>query len=56
MEKKKIFKPTNCEQCPAVKIEKGIITCKCCRDLKAKCNDYGERLEMYNKCQINWDK
>lgn len=56
MEKKKIFKPISCEKCPVVKIDKGIISCRCCRDLKAKYNNCDEKLEMYNKCQIDWDK
>lgn len=55
MEKKKIYKPSSCEKCPVVKIDKGIITCRCCRDLKAKYNDYDEKMAMYNNCQIDWD-
>lgn len=56
MEEKKLYKPKTCEQCPAVRVEKGEIVCGCMRELKAKANNPIEKLQMWQKCPLAWDK
>lgn len=50
---KKNYKPKNCRQCPAVRLEKGKIKCGC----QPK-NVATTRLEenlMWKNCPIGWD-
>jgi hypothetical protein len=49
-------KPNNCEQCPAVEINKGEIACGCMRTLKAKAHDPQEKFQMWRKCPLAWGK
>ena len=49
-------KPIKCEKCPAVDVEKGIISCGVMKSLKAKIDDPSEKLEMWRKCPLAWDK
>ena len=57
MEKKKLYKPKNCELCPAIgNNNKGEIFCLCKRDLKAKITSNNEKLQMWLKCPLAWDK
>lgn len=49
-------KPTNCEKCLAVELKKGEIICGCMRELKAKADDPQEKLQMWRKCPLAWDK
>lgn len=56
MSEQKLYKPKTCEQCPVVRIKKGEISCGCMRELKAKAHDLLEKLIMWRKCPIDWDK
>jgi hypothetical protein len=49
-------KPNNCEKCPAVELNKGEIACGCMRELKAKAYAPQEKLQMWRKCPLAWDK
>lgn len=55
-ENKKLYKPKGCAKCPAVKIEKGMLICLCMKELKANINNSDEKLEMWEKCPLAWDK
>lgn len=48
-------KPKRCVDCPAVDVEKGIISCGVMKSLKAKIDDPSEKLEMWKKCPLAWD-
>lgn len=52
----KIYKPRTCEQCPVIKNEKGTLVCGVMRELKAKAHDTQEKLQMWIKCPLDWDK
>lgn len=55
----KIYKPKTCFQCPVVEIDKkdkGKIVCGCMRELKAKAYNTQEKLQMWRKCPLAWDK
>lgn len=54
--KKKMKKPNTCYDCPAVEIKKGEIVCGCMRTLKAKDTDPQEKLQMWQKCPLGWNK
>lgn len=49
-------KPISCEKCPAVEISKGTIVCGCMRTLKADITKSEEKLQMWRKCPLGWDK
>jgi hypothetical protein len=51
-----MYKPNNCEKCPAIELQKGEIVCGCMRELKAKVHDPQEKLQMWRKCPLAWDK
>lgn len=52
----KIYKPKSCKDCPAVKIEKGMLVCGCLRELKSNLKSQTEQKTMWEKCPIDWDK
>ena len=47
-------KPKSCDVCPAVKVEKGTLICKCMPILKASTSSKWEKTNMWNKCPIDW--
>ena len=49
-------KPKTCYDCSAVEIKRGEIVCGCMRELKAKAHDTQEKLQMWEKCPLAWDK
>lgn len=56
MSEQKLYKPKTCEQCPVVNVVKGEIICGCMRELKAKAYNSQEKLQMWRKCPLAWDK
>lgn len=53
---KSMDKPKTCYDCPAVELKRGEIVCGCMRTLKAKDTDPQEKLQMWRKCPLDWDK
>jgi hypothetical protein len=56
MAQTKQYKPRTCEQCLVIKKEKGTLICGVMRKLKAKANSTQEKLQMWRKCPLDWDK
>lgn len=56
MEQTKLYKPKTCSDCPAARNDKGILVCGCKKELKAKVHDTQEKLQMWGKCPLDWDK
>ena len=56
MDKEKLCKPKTCSDCPAVRNDKGILVCGCMTELKANANNPIEKLQMWQKCPLAWDK
>lgn len=54
--KTRCYKPKTCSDCPVVKNDKGILVCRCMKELKAKANNPIEKLQMWQKCPLAWDK
>lgn len=55
MEQKKLIKPKSCKECPAAKVDKSTLICRCGRGINANILNLDELQEMYNKCPIAWD-
>lgn len=56
MAQTKLYKPKTCEQCPVINNKKGVLICGVMRELKANAQDPLEKLIMWRKCPLAWDK